>query len=152
MELDTADRWTFLPKLYSEMQKLQVLQSHFNELYRHAISAMQTATVVTAVVSVYGAVRMTGLQSIHVFIVASLTLIMFNYIWSRFGDVYELSLNNILQEVNHIGQSGSAMKPFQRAMRPLKVKVGNFFFVDSMMMLTVLGIILENTASLLLAA
>ena len=150
--MEDGEQWTFLPKLYSEIQRIQVLQSHFNVLYRHAIATMQTATIITVVVSFYGAVRMKGLQSIHVFIVAMLSLIMFRYIWTKFGEVYEESVRKILGQMNQLQQSSLTVKPFLRAMRPVKVKVGNFFFADRMMMLTVLGIVLENTASLLLAA
>ena len=88
----------------------------------------------------------------HVFIVAMLSLIMFRYIWTKFGEVYEQSVTKILGPVNQLQQRSLTVKPFVRTMRPVNGKVGNFFFVDRMMMLTVLGIILENTASLLLAA
>ena len=81
-----------------------------------------------------------------------LSFIIYRYIWSKFGEVYEQSVTKILGQVNQLQQRSLTMKPFVRAMRPVKMKEGNFFFADRMMMLTVLGIILENTASLLLAA
>ena len=72
-------------------------------------------------------------------------------VWSGLGTVYESSAE-VLAKWKQKQRLPLYVRKFLRGARPIRVDVGNYFYVDGGMTLTLLGIVAENTFTVLLAA
>ena len=69
-------------------------------------------------------------------------------IWKKLGELHEASFLTL--SAWRRMKSAPWFRKFLRSTPALRVQVGRFFYVDKMMILTLLGIIIQNTSNLLL--
>ena len=134
-----------------DIRKLEVLQCNFNALMRWLLWVDEVILVVICVFGLCGSVWTEGSQALRIFLVSVFSLSILATIWTGMGAVYETSVKALWKWRRTTGLPVHLRK-FIRSTRPIRVLIGDYFYADGAMMLTLLSIITENTFNLLLAA
>ena len=108
--------------------------------------------VCIVILSSYAGMRSSGVTSLRSFTVA-LALGWVGHQWlGMLADVFETSEGTLKAwRAGRGDRQDPVFRRFMKAVRPMRVNVG-FFFADRMLVLTVGGVILQNTATLLISA
>ena len=133
--------------LVHNYRSLAVLQANYASVYCHWIPTMQLVNFVTVILNLYLAV--VG-RNIRAFVLAFTVGTGFCWTLKQLAGVYEASMNVLgswerrREFVHKLGQK------FLKSCRPISIPVGSFFFVDRQLILTVLSIIINSAATLIL--
>ena len=134
-------------KLASKCRALTVLQAEYASIYRHWIISKELLDIIAMILNIYQAVAIRNYRAIIlVFAVAA----VLSWILQQLAGVYEewkMALHS-WQTVPQVPKWG---RIFLRSCRPIGIPVGSFFYVDRGFMLTVLSIVINNSATLILA-
>ena len=133
-----------------EKRKMQVLQNNYNELLGHLLWRLEVTIITVCVVGLCGTVWTEGFQALRRFVVSAFCITFLATIWTGLGAVYETSAE-ILFTWRHPDGVALHARKFIVSMRPIRFQIGDYFYVDGTMTLTLLGIIAEYTFSVLLA-
>ena len=147
-------RWTdrmSIGRFRREHRTLEVLQCNMNDLVRWLMWAEEVILITTVVFGLCGSVWAEGFRSIRLFIVAAFALSFLVTIWTGLGALYESSVEVLTVWKAQTGLPLDARK-FLRSTRPIRVEIGSYFYADRPLVLTLLGVITENTFNVLLAA
>ena len=135
----------------TETRALQVLQCNYNALMRWVLWTGEVILITIVVFGLCGSLWAEGYQRLRLLVVAIFSLGLLTTFWSGFGSVYENS-SDVLAQWRQRGRLPLHARQFLRATRPVRVEIGSYFYVDRAMVLTILGIVTENTFNVLLAA
>ena len=134
-----------------EHRTLELLQCNVNNVFRWLAWEIEVVLVTTVVFGLCGSVWSEGFRSLRMFIMSSFTLSFLVIIWTGMGTLYESSV-----EVLGLWKAQTDLPPhirkFLRSTKPIRVEIGSYFYADGPLVFTLLGIITENTLSVLLAA
>ena len=126
--------------------ELSVLMQHYNCTFQIWAVISESTWIFTAIVNASLAIVKLSPRSTAMVIAVSTILL---YLFKRMGNVYTES-RELLSEF-----LPTCSTPWFRrtckAYRPLRVNVGTFYYADRTLVLTILTIILTNTASLVVA-
>ena len=127
---------------------LGVLQQRFTMLYEHYMSQIQTAMVFCVVLNMFQAVVGGNLRSLVIALLVALGLVQF---LEATAEVYHTSMD-VLKEWRRVSKREVPVwfPRFLKSCRHLCVPVGSFFYVDRGLVLTVLSIMLNTSASLII--
>ena len=117
---------------------------------RWLLWADEVILLIICVFGLCGSVRADGSQALRMFLVTFLCLTILGTMWTGMGAVYETSMK-VLWKWRRTTVLPSHARKFLRSTRPIRVLIGDYFYVDGTMMLTLLSIITQNTFTLLLA-
>ena len=138
-------------KLASEMRTLQILMAEFNGYFRWLFCGIQTLMLVILTFGICGTVWAEGPLQLHlggttfgVFCVLVVTL-------SNLGNVFAVS-GEILDGWRMCRTDRSFISRFLRSTPPTRVFIGAYFYADKMPVLTCLGIVVQNSVTLLVGA
>lgn len=127
---------------------LGVLDKQFSNLYEHYMSQIQTAAVFCVVLNMYQAVVGGSVRSLVIAIGVALGFIQF---LEATAEVHHTS-TDLLEEWKRVSRRKVPLW-FPRSLkscRHLHVPVGSFFYVDRGLVLTVLSIMLNTSASVII--
>ena len=129
-------------------RSLQVLQQQFASFYGNFMSALQAIGIWCVVLNTYVAV--VG-GSVHALVLAVGMAYGFVQLLEATAEVYHTS-SDVLHEWRRVNRRDLPLwfPRFQKSCRLLYVPIGRFFYVDRGLVLTVLSIMLNNSASLIL--
>lgn len=143
-----------MPENYvHETRKLEVLQCEFNAIASWMLWGVEVVLVATSIFSLCGAIWIEGIRALHIFIVAMAAMAILLTLWNSLAQIYDTAVNVVKQfkqRAVNFGRTVPWLPKYLRSTRPIRVKIGNFFYIDRMLILTLLGIITENTCGLLL--
>ena len=127
---------------------LGVLQSQFRRLYKNYMSVTQTISIFCVVVNLYQAVLLGSMRAFVLALVVGLGLTQFLEVMAG---VYHTSSEALREWKRADRRNVPAWFPkFLKSCKFLCIPVGSFFYVDKILVLTVLSIILNTSASLIL--
>lgn len=131
-------------------RSLLVLQGNFAALYRQYMTLINSSAILSVVCSMYLAVVMKSGRSLILGLVIAFSL-------SKLLQETALVFAKSSEVLNEWRRLDRRLMPlwfgkFLRSCRPANVPVGSFFYVDGGLFLTVLSIITNASASLILAA
>ena len=134
-------------KFASKCRALTILQAEYASIYRHWVISKELLDIIAMILNVYQAVVIRNYRAIIlVFAVAA----VLSWILQQLAGVYEewkMALHS-WQKVPQIPKWG---RMFLRSCKPVGIPVGSFFYVDRGFMFTVLSIVINNSATLILA-
>ena len=133
-----------------EKRTLQVLQCNYNALMRWVLWSGEVILITIVVFGLCGSVWAEGFRAVRIFLVAMFSLGLLTTFWKGLGQVYETS-GEVLNKWKRIERPPLRVRKFLLATRPVRVEIGSYFYADGSMVLTLLGVITENTFTVLLA-
>ncbi|CAG7635936.1 unnamed protein product [Allacma fusca] len=133
-------------EFFKYYRSLSILQSHFCAIFGPwTIGAVGTSTVGiiinTFLAVVYSRPREFVVGSMGSYVVLNFCKVI--------GQVNEQSVET-LSACKHVGFRTKEFRRVHRALRPVRMTVGTFFYADKFFMLTILTTILSNSANLIL--
>ena len=128
---------------------LDVLQANFTQLYPKFVLGMELFVVTIAVCNLYMAVEF---HSVRALVMAVGCTVTFCWGMGEFAAVYETSKKTIdvWKGSEHVRKS-LWFRKFLSSCNPIRVPLGSLFYIDRGFALTVLSIIIQCAASLILA-
>ena len=148
-DIHAQQKWNAVMK---EMRKLELLLNEYSQMFGPGIFYGELVQVCIVILSSYAGMRSNGIISLRSFTVA-LALSWVGHKWlGMLADVFEQSRRTLKSwKCGHGSvQAAPIFQKFLKATRPMRVSIG-FFYADRMLVLTVGGVILQNTATLLLS-
>ena len=129
-------------------RSLHVLQKQFASFYGNYMSAIQTSAIFGVVLNSYMAVVGGSVRSL---VLAVGLAYGFVQLLEATAEVYHTS-SGVLHEWSRVNRRDLPLwfPQFLKSCRFLCVPIGRFFYVDKRLVLTVLAIMLDNSASLIL--
>ena len=128
---------------------LNVLQENFSQLYSSYLLMIEVWVIYTSVLNLYLAVEWHSIRSL---ILA--TGVALGCCWAvrEFAEVYETSegMLNTWRRSEHV-HGNIWFRKFLRSCKPARIPLGSLFYIDKGFILTVLSIIIDNSANLILA-
>ena len=138
-----------MQKIVKFSWELSVLMQYVNAKFALYILTLEVLGIVTVVVNATFTVTH---HSPRAAAISTTLLILTLHSYKNFGNVYEESSKSLRRWSSSMVPAKSAFSKFCRAYRPLRVRIGRFYYADRSLMLTILSIILVNTANLALTA
>ena len=135
-------------RFVNNFRALAVLQTGFAGIYSHWVSVSELLGIILIILNIYQAV-VTG--SFRALMMALGIGVAFSGFLKQLAQPYEASREALLSWERELHRVPKWGKAFHRSCRPIAVPVGTFFFVDKGLTLTVLSIVVNNSASLVLA-
>ena len=132
-----------------EKRILEVLKCNLNDLMRWVWWSSEVILISIVVFGLCGCVWAEGFPRVRLFVVAMFSLGLLTSFWKGLGAVYETSVD-VLAKWKEQGTPSVYVRKFLRATRPDRVQIGRYFYADGSMVLTLLGIVTENTFNVLL--
>ena len=132
-----------------QQRAMAVLQASFSQMYATWNAVMEVMCVGMSVLNLYLAVEF---KSIRALILA--TGVAASYCWGmrELGQVYETSKEILgMWDRCHVSGSHRWFQRFIRSCRPNYVPLGTLFYIDRKFVLTVVAVIINCAASLILA-
>ena len=133
--------------LVKNYRALAVLQANYASIYRHWMSIMELANVVVVILNVYQAVIV---RSYRALVLAFTVGTGFCWTLKQLAGVYEASRDVLFSAQRRTQDIQKWGRKFLRSCRPINIPVGSFFYVDRPLILTVLSIVINSSASLIL--
>ena len=134
-------------KFASNSRALTILQAEYASNYRHWVIIKELLEIIAMIMNIFQAVVFRNYRAIVlVFAVAA----VLSWILQQLAGVYK-EWKRVLDSWQKMQRIPKWEKMFLRSCRPVGVPVGTFFYVDRGFMLTVLSIVLNNSATLILA-
>ena len=125
--------------------QLSILLIWFNGAFRYWTLEWEVLFILLLVVNINVAVLT---QSVRALLVAGPVFVMMMYLYTRMGEIYDESRDFLR---NHIPNSEVEwFKRIRKAYRPLRVTVASFYHADRSLILTMLAIITQYTANMVL--
>lgn len=141
-----AARLTFM----REARRIELLLNEYGQMFGRSIFYGEVVQVFIVIFSSYASVRSSGVSSLRSLTVA-VALSWVGQQWlGKLADVYEGSRITLESWKDAGNLHDRLFRRFLKATKPMRVNVGGFFYADRMLVLTVGGIMLQNTASLLI--
>ena len=141
--------------LYNSYKTLSVLEKNFYSVYGLISLGAEGALVFVIVSNIFMAIV---LEDIPGLVRALAMSFLTRGFYSKLAEVHSMSSAAVdswkfgMITGNGIGNGRSLwFNKFVRSVRPLRVHVGSFFYVDKYLLLTIMSIILEQTANLILS-
>ena len=138
--------------LYNSYNQLTVLQKNIDKVFGRVPLIAECLGIFVVVLNLFMAVTFNDLSA---FVKALLLLYIFLTYFSRLARVYSSSTtavqswkDNYYQGLGRNG--GNVFWKFQTSARPLRVSIGDFFFIDKPFILTFVAIIVNQTVNLIL--
>ena len=134
-------------KFVKRHDAMALLVKRNGDLYKHVLTSFQVYIILIVTLNSYRGIALKVRQSL-VFAVTFLCA----HIWlhSYAADMNEMSLKMLRMQQGHIGNVPLWFRKFLSSCRPFNVRIGNFFFVDRGLIITVMSTIIDNTVTLLL--
>ena len=130
-------------------RSLTVLQAHFAVLFRHYVSILQTASIFCVVTNTYQAVVGGSVRSLLLALTVFFGHMQFLEATAR---VHHTSADVLLEWRRvHRRKLPLWFPRFLRSCRHVSIPVGSFFYIDRGLVLTILSIVTNASASLILA-
>ena len=132
-----------------DYRSLSVLRAHFAGLFRHYVSIIQLAGISCVVTNTYQAVVTGSLRSLVLALAVFYGHIQFV---ERTAQVHDMSAN-VLLRWRRVGKGHVPLwfPRFLKSCKNVSVPVGNFFYIDRGLVLTILSVVTDSSASLILA-
>ena len=132
--------------------ELSVLQNHMTQIYGLWPLGFQITFVFGIILNNFLAVVYYNVRS---FILAILGMFLLINFFRRFADVHCTSEEAIsswreLESSNPNQMWVKWFKKFRASCRPIRINIGEFFYVDKTLVLTIIYIIINNSATLIL--
>ena len=137
-----------LSSFASKYRAMTVLQANYAEIYRHRWLATELLCLNIMIVNVYQAVVFGSYRAMVLVLTVGAG---FCFVMALLARVFEASrdmLGSWEREAHNIPRWG---RIFLKSCRPVRLPFGGFFYVDRGLALTALSIVIENSASLILA-
>ena len=137
--------------LYNSYNQLAILQNNIETVFGGIPLIVELCGIFTIGLNLFLAVRFQDLSAL-------LKALLFLYVdlmyFSRLAQVYTSSLE-VMRSWKEKGQGsrksgGTVFGKFQKSARPLRMSIGNFFFIDKPFILTFVAIIVNQTVNLIL--
>ena len=126
---------------------LTVLQAEYGSVYRHWVILKELLDIIVMILNIYRAAVMGNYRAmVLVFAVGAI----FAWLLQQLAGVYE-EWKLVLHSWRKVRRVRKWGRMFLKSCRPVGIPVGSFFYVDRGFMLTVLSIVVYNSASLILA-
>ena len=134
-----------------ETRKLQILQSEFNALLKWSLCGIQISFICTVVFAICGSVwNEEGPRKLQLALVAVGLGWIITMMFSRMASIYDNSSEN-LKQWRRCRTQRAWITRFLKSTPPIRVLVGSYFYADKELVLTSLGIIAENSVTLLVS-
>lgn len=133
-----------------EMRKLQILTGEFNALLRWVLWGVQGTLIVAAVFGICGAMWCEGARKVHLGVVAVACISFIAVIYTKLASILDDSSETLVQW-RHCRDQKAWMSRFLRSMPPIRVRIGAYFYADKAIVLTSLGIVVDNAVSLVVS-
>ena len=137
-------------KFAADTRKLQILVGEFNALLKWALWGFLIVLMCTAIFAICGAVWDDGGRKMHMTSIAVFMTVLINIIYTKLASLFEVS-----EAVLTGWRRGNALRPwfprFLRSTPPLRVLIGSYFYADKELVLTTMGIIADNSVTLLVS-
>ncbi|CAG7723805.1 unnamed protein product [Allacma fusca] len=132
-------------------RNFQVLMKHDLPFYgAFVLPSCQFLFIICAICSTHGAIRMTGIFSLMLFSISIMCLTFLGGFFSLLGSYNEFSTGTMFLWKSHVSRRGSHRQRL-RSLSPIRVNVGEFYYADKGMVLTMYAVIFENTVNLLVS-
>jgi len=131
------------------MRKLQMLQCFCNEMWGTTNVLYEVCCIGGSILGFHGSVRLPGSRAVQQFVVAIFFASTLLHLWTDMGDIFK-SAKSVQQSWKEKVED-PWFKRFLRSTRVVRMNVGAFFYADRSIRLTILGMISQNTVSLLLS-
>ena len=136
--------------LYARQRRaLDILQAHFSQLYSTYMLGLEMFAITTVVLNLYMAVEFHSGRPLVMAMGSTVT-----YWWGmlEFAWVYETSreVMTAWKRSQHV-QDSLWFRKFLRSCKPIRIPLGSFFYIDRGVVLTIMSIIVNSSASLILA-
>jgi len=138
--------------LYNSYNQLAILQNNIETVFGGIPLIVELCGIFTIGLNLFLAVRFQDLSAL-------LKALLFLYVdlmyFSRLAQVYTSSLE-VMRSWKEKGQGsrrsgGTVFGKFQKSARPLRMSIGNFFFIDKPFILTLVGIMVTQTVNLIIS-
>ena len=149
---DDAGHAQYTPEKFAvETRKLQILQSEFNALFKWPMWGMQITFMVTAIFATCGSMwNEEGQRKLELAISAGAGVWLLTMIFTSMASMYENWVDNLKQWRRCRDQQAWFMRVL-RLTPPVKVLLESYFYADKELVLTSLGIVVENSVTLLVS-
>ena len=133
-----------------ETRKLQILQSEFNSVLRWQLWGMQVTLIAAAVFGLCGAVwnEEPG-RKVHLATSGCASVVFLAFIYTRLASIFDNSSDTLKQWRGCGSRQQAWLSRFLRSTPSLRVLIGAYFYADKQLVLTSVGIVIENTVTLL---
>ena len=117
------------------------------DLYKHVLTSFQLFIVMIVTLNSYRGISLKVRQSLFF----AVTFLL-GHVWSHsyMADMNEMSLEMLRKQRGRLGNVPLWFRRFLSSCRPFNVQIGNFFFVDRGLIITIVSTIIDNTVTLLL--
>jgi len=146
----TEKRFKSNASLQQLYRRLQTLHNMYNHCFAGwHIPTTKCSLMTTAVIGIFGAVKISGPRAINMLGAASLVLRYLGTVFKKLGNVYEDSDEALRQWFGNAGKN-KVVRKFITSSPPLRAKVGKFYKVDKMTVVEMLGTVIDSTVNLFL--
>ena len=144
-----------MDKVIGVYRNLQLQAEEFQRCHTVSIAGAKLCLTLYACASTYGAIRLKGLASFIMFMVGSSSTVFLFLLLSVWGGLISNSegfLENLTILMGHhpeIGRRNEWCRKVAKSLRPLKIRVFNFYTIDKLNALEVISYIMDNVVFLL---
>ena len=136
--------------VYSQMR---IILKIFDRAITIIIPAMKLVVIIPATFSLYALVKLEGLLSLFCVLYALDTTFLVELVLNILAQPYEHSSRFVRRVKLSRGSQGPLMRRRVKALRPIGATLyGGMYFVDKILMLTVLQIIVTNAVNVLIVS
>ena len=127
-----------------------LLIANMNAECKWLVLSFEIIMIVILMASCFAAVRISdGLLAVRLCVVTCVGATVTMVIFSSLADVHAYSAE-MLTSFKHLPLRDAWFRRFMRSVRPVGVMVGSYFEADKGLVMTIAGIIVDNTVSLLI--
>lgn len=130
-------------QIHCYSRELQVLLEYFNSIFSSYTVTIQVAGMFLIVVNSTLALAYSSIRGL---VLGSAFFVIVLLQYKNYGTVYEESCTTL--ETWRTVRSDPWFRRYCKSCRPLRVNMGRYYFADRTLVLTMLSIILDNTANL----
>ncbi|CAG7831961.1 unnamed protein product [Allacma fusca] len=134
--------------LRREFRSLQLLQGHFNQLFKVYLAQLQLLLIITITLGYFAGFSLQGSRGFQTSFLATMFLLIFVTMWNYLAEVHVRS-NSVLQGWQ-VTRGLPEMSQFLNSCRPISTKIGDFLHADKALVLGSLAVIIDLTTTMLL--
>ena len=132
------------------MRKLQIILREFNTCYSWGLCGLQILVIGMATFGICGVVWAEGPLKIHLAITNVGIILIISLIIGNLANIFVVS-EEVLAGWRRCLSQHALLKRVLQSTPPIRVFIGRYFYADKMLVLTCLGIIVENSVTLLVS-
>ncbi|CAG7719710.1 unnamed protein product [Allacma fusca] len=134
--------------LLREFRSLQLLQSHFNQLFKAYLAQLQLLFIITITLGYFAGSSLSGARAFQTTVLATMFLLIFITMWNYLAEVNVRSSSALLSW--QVSRGLPEMRQFLASFLPFSTHIGDFLIADKSLVLVSVATIIDSTTTLLL--